>query len=163
MPSELAGGSLKLDFRRASALVLDRDLLCIQILVAMLNGFGLRSIARYQEVAQAIDGLNSRTIDIVIMDPTGYGDKGYGLVSWLRSSSAHPNHGATVVLATGYPTVKAISHMKTCTADFLISKPFSTATLFDRLVWVAQQEGKRGQMLAPGNVVSTTGSGVDLW
>lgn len=153
----------KFNFDKACALILDTDLLCMQVIIGMLAGFGFRNFQRTSTCKQAVDILNMRLVDVVILDPAGFGDEAYDLVKWIRESRTQINCDATILLTTGYASVKTVSRMKSSGADYLICKPFSTSGLLDRLLWVAQSDGMRGQLLAPQSVVSAAGSGVDLW
>jgi|CXWL01.1.fsa_nt_gi DNA-binding response OmpR family regulator len=153
----------KFNFDKANALILDADLLCMQVVVGMLAGFGFRNFRRCTGCKQAVDFLNMQVIDVVIMDPAGFGDEAYDLVKWIRESRTQINCDTTILLTTGYASVGTVSRMKSSGADFLICKPFSTSGLLDRLLWVANNDGMRGQFLAPQSVVSADGSGVDLW
>lgn len=153
----------KFNFDKAAALILDADLLCIQVTIGMLSGFGFRNFRRCTQSKQAVDFLNMQLIDILIMDPAGFGDEVYDLVKWIREGHTQINCHSTILLTTGYASVSSVSKMKSCGADYLICKPFSTSGLLDRLLWVASNDGMRGQFLAPQSVVSADGSGVDLW
>ena len=153
----------KFNFDKASALILDADLLCMQVIIGMLSGFGFRNFHRCTGCKQAVDIMNMRLIDVVILDPAGFGDEVYDLVKWVRESRTQINCNATILLTMGFASVNTVSRMKSCGADFIICKPFSTNGLLDRLLWVANNNGMRGQFLAPQSVVSAEGSGVDLW
>lgn len=152
----------KFNFDRATVLIVDADQLCLQVANNILCGFGFRKIFRCATTAAATDVIKTRALDIVIIDPTGFGDDGYKLVSWMRSNKSSPSSNCAVLMTCGHTTVSLISRTQSIGADYVICKPFSTSALLDRLLWVAKQEGRRG-LVAPAAEVSASGSGLDLW
>ena len=74
-----------------------------------------------------------------------------------------PNAAAPGIMLTAYTYVRLITTARQCGADYVIAKPFSTQGLLERILYVAESEGRRGELIAPAGLVSATGSGVEMF
>lgn len=154
---------IQLDFGKASVLIVDASQLCVEVLAAILNGIGFRKIHRAGRFKVASDLVKLHSIDLIFMDPYPYGEDGYDFVRWLRSERLGTSSTAPVLITSANAGVRTISRARECGADYVVAKPFSTRTIIDRIMWVVESEGRRGELVAPQGLVSSTGSGVDLW
>lgn len=154
---------LTFNFANASVAMIDASPICLEVLTGILSGCGFRKMFRSTDLRSGGDIIKTHTLDLILLDPYGYGDEGYDLVRWLRAEKRTPNATAPIVIVTAYTRVRLISAARQCGADYVIAKPFSTTGLIERVLWVAESEGRRGELLAPSELVSNAGSGVEMW
>jgi DNA-binding response OmpR family regulator len=151
------------NFDGASVAIVEASSLCMELLTNILRGFGFRTNHRCLDLATATDVVKSHAVDLLLIDPFHYGEPAYDFIRWLRSERRGRSSSAVVMIVTARTSIKVISAARNCGADFVLAKPFSVSTLLDRILWVANSEGRRGELIAPADVVSTSGSGVELW
>lgn len=151
------------NFANASVVIIDGSPICIEVLTGILAGCGFRKLFRCTDLASGTDAVKMHRVDLVLLDPYAFGDAAFKFVAWLRSERRGPNATAPVIMLTAYTYVRLITSARQCGADYVIAKPFSTQGLLDRILWVAESEGRRGELIAPPEVVSSTGSGVEMW
>jgi DNA-binding response OmpR family regulator len=151
------------NFANASVVMIDASPICIEVLTGILSGCGFRKMFRCADLAAATDIVKMHSVDLVLIDPYAFGDAAYNFVSWMRSERRGPNAAAPVIILTAYTYVRLITAARQCGADYVIAKPFSTQGLLERVLYVAESEGRRGELIAPPEVVSSTGSGMEMW
>lgn len=155
---------ISFNFEKASILMIDANALCLDVMTGILSGFGFRRIIRCSDMQSGIDAAKKHTIDIILIDPSAFGEEAFNLIKWLRSEQRNPNSTAPVLIISGHTSVRLITSTRQCGADYVIAKPFSTSCLLDRILWVAASETRRGsELMTPANLVSATGSGVEMW
>lgn len=154
---------LSFNFSNASVVMIDSSTICLEVLTGILSGCGFRKMYRCADLRAGGDIIKTHSLDLILLDPYAYGEEGYDLVRWLRSEKRTPNSAASIVFVTGYTRVRLISAARQCGADYVIAKPFSTSGLIERILYVAGSEGRRGELLAPAELVSSSGSGVEMW
>ena len=151
----------RFNFTKASVMIVDRNPICLKILTGILSGFGFRKIRQYETLKGAATEITSWPVDLIFVDPEPFGAEAYDFVRWLRSDKASDCSAAPVIMVTGYTPLRQVTASRQCGADFIISKPFSTSIVLSRLLLVAENESRRGMLQQ--NLVSATGSGVELW
>lgn len=151
------------NFANATVVMIDASPIFIEVLTGILSGCGFRRMFRCQDLRTGTDIVKTHTVDLVLIDPYAFGESAYNFVSWLRSERRGPNTAVPVIILTAYTYVRLITSARQCGADYVVSKPFSTQGLLERILYVAESEGRRGELLAPAEVVSSTGSGVEMW
>ncbi len=151
------------NFTNASVVMIDASPICIQVLTGILSGCGFRKMFRCTDLASGTDIVKTHSVDLVLIDPYAFGEGAYNFVSWMRSERRGPNAAAPVIILTAYTYVRLITAARQCGADYVIAKPFSTQGLLERILYVAESEGRRGELTAPSELVSSTGSGVEMF
>ena len=155
--------SIAFDFSKATVLMVDANGMCLDVLVAILASFGFRQTHRCADFSAATDVVKRHGVDLIFMDPFPYEDAGYDFVRWLRSERLGSSSTAPVIITSANPHVKLISAARDCGVDYVVAKPFSTSVIIDRIAWVVENEGRRGELMAPAELISNAGSGVELW
>lgn len=151
------------NFSRAAVVMVDANQLCIEVMTGILSGFGFRRMFRCNDLQAATDAVKMNAVDLILIDPLPFGDLGYDYVRWVRSEKIGGNATVPVIIVTSSTSVRTITAARRCGADYVIAKPFSTGGLLERIMWVAEAEGRRGELVAPPELVSTQGSGMELW
>lgn len=161
--SETLKTDLTFNFTNAAVVMIDASPIFIEVLTGILSGCGFRRMYRCQDLRTGTDIVKTHAVDLILIDPYAFGDAAYNFVSWLRSEQRGQNSAAPVIILTAYTYVRLITSARQCGADYVVAKPFSTQGLLERILYVAEAEGRRGELLAPPELVSSTGSGVEVW
>jgi CheY-like chemotaxis protein len=122
----------------AVTMVVDDSPFAIELTSQALLGFGIRPKHTCLGAAEAMDILKEQTIDLLVVDCEMPGINGFELVRWLRRSGLDPNAFVPVIMTAAHIRRPRVSDARDCGASFIITKPFSAATLLERIVWVAR-------------------------
>jgi DNA-binding response OmpR family regulator len=156
-------GRKRFSFGKATVVIIDNNAIFQKVLAGILSGLGFRKVRRFESLKEGIEEIKSCTVDLVFIDPQPFGAEAYDFVRWLRSEQLKQSSRAPVIIVSGHTPIRQVTASRQCGADYIIAKPFSTAVVLDRLLWVAEQEECRGGLTASSDIVSPTGSGVELW
>lgn len=151
------------NFEKASVLTVDPSQISTEVMSLMLNGFGFRRLFRCANIDAGIEVAKLRALDLILIDPYAFGGEAYDFIRWLRSEKANPNRETPAIIATAYTDIRMVTNARQCGADYVLNKPFSTRTFLERIIWVAQREGRHSDLMAPSELVSQAGSGMELW
>lgn len=122
----------------AVTMVVDDSPFGLDITASALLGFGIKTKYACHSAAEAIDILQDQAIDLLVVDSEMPDMDGYGLVRWLRRSGLDPNAFAPVIMTAAHVRRSRVSEARDCGANFVITKPFSAASLLERIVWVSR-------------------------
>jgi DNA-binding response OmpR family regulator len=128
----------RINLRDANILVLERSKTSLTILVQVLAGFDARNTAKCLSLAEARSVIESRHIDLVILDPTIENDGGYEFVSWLRRRASE-NRYTPVILVTGHSQESSVKRGLDSGASYFVVKPITPGVLLDRILWIARE------------------------
>jgi CheY-like chemotaxis protein len=121
----------------AVTMIVDDSSFAAEITSSALLGFGIKTRYSVRSGAEAIDVLKSAEIDLLVIDCEMPGMDGFELVRWLRRSGP-PNAFTPVIMTAAHIRRSMVSKARDCGANFVITKPFSAASLLERIVWVAR-------------------------
>lgn len=123
----------------AVTMVVDDSNFAAEITASALLGFGIRTRYSCRSGADAMGILSETEIDLLVVDCEMDGMSGFELVEWLRRSGP-PNAFVPVIMTAAHIRRAMVSRARDCGANFIITKPFSAASLLERIVWVARDE-----------------------
>ncbi len=122
----------------AVTMVVDDSEFGLDLTVEALRGFGIQTRYQCHSAMEAIDILKDHPIDLMLVDCEMPGMDGHELVRWLRNSKLDPNAYVPVIMTAGHVRRSKVGAVRDCGANFLVTKPFSAATLLERVIWVAK-------------------------
>lgn len=122
----------------AVTMVVDDSPFGLDITAGALLGFGIKTKYACHSAAEAIDILKDHPVDLIVVDSEMPDMDGYELVRWLRRSGLDPNAFAPVIMTAAHVRRSRVADARDCGANFIITKPFSAASLLERIVWVAR-------------------------
>jgi CheY-like chemotaxis protein len=122
----------------AVTMIVDDSAFSLDITASALMGFGIKTRYACHSAAEAIEILRDQTVDLLVVDSEMPRMDGYGLVRWLRRSGLDPNAFVPVILTAAHVRRSRVTEARDCGANFVITKPFSAASLLERIVWVAR-------------------------
>lgn len=122
----------------AVTMVVDDSPFGLDITAGALLGFGIKTKYACHSAAEAIEILKDHPVDLLVVDSEMPDMDGYELVRWLRRSGLDPNAFAPVIMTAAHVRRSRVTDARDCGANFIITKPFSAASLLERIVWVAR-------------------------
>lgn len=147
------------NFEGAVTMVIDDSDFARELTIQALSGFGLKVRHALSSAAEAIPILNESAIDLILIDADMPGMSGYEFVRWLRRSKLEPNAFVPIIMTAAHVRRSKVSEARDCGANFLITKPFSSLTLLERIVWVSRDNRpflEVGDYLGPDRRFKTT-------
>lgn len=121
----------------AITMVVDDSPFSAEITSSALLGFGIKTRHSLRSAAEAIAMLGEVEVDLLVVDCEMPGMDGFDLVHWLRRSGP-PNAFVPVIMTAAHIRRSMVARARDCGANFIITKPFSAASLLERIVWVAR-------------------------
>ena len=122
----------------AVAMVVDDSDFGMELTAQALLGFGVTIRYACSDAASAIEIIKDHTIDLLFVDCEMPGMDGHELVRWVRNSGLEPNAFVPIIMTTAHVRKSKVASVRDCGANFLVTKPFSAATLLERVIWVAR-------------------------
>jgi len=122
----------------ATTMIVDDSPFSLDITSSALLGFGIKTKYICHNAAEAMEILKEDAIDLLVVDSEMPGMDGYELVRWLRRSGLDPNAFVPVIMTAGHVRRSRVAEARDCGANFVVTKPFSAASLLERIVWVAR-------------------------
>lgn len=122
----------------AVTMVVDDSPFALELTTQSLTGFGIRPRHACTSAAEAMEILKEQNIDLLVVDSDMPGIDGFELVRWLRRSGLEPNAFVPVIMTAAHIRRPRVAEARDCGASFIITKPFSSTTLLERIVWVAR-------------------------
>lgn len=126
------------NFSNAVTMVVDDSLFGLDLTAEALRGFGIQVRYSCYSAAEAIDVLKDHAIDLMLVDCEMPGMDGHELVRWIRNSGLEPNAYVPIIMTAGHVRKSKVGAVRDCGANYLVTKPFSAASLLERLIWVAR-------------------------
>lgn len=99
----------------------------------VLYSLGFREIESFVALDDLKRAMTTRDFDLVVLEATKVDDPIYDFVARLRRSEISRNPFSVVLVGTWLPEAQVVRKVLDCGADDILSRPFSTAALGDRL------------------------------
>lgn len=122
----------------AVTMIVDDSTFALDITAGALLGFGIKTKFACHSAAEAMEILRDESIDLLVVDSEMPDMDGYELVRWLRRSGLDPNAFTPVIMTAGHVRRSRVAEARDCGANFVVTKPFSAASLLERIVWVSR-------------------------
>ena len=122
----------------AVTMVVDDSVFGMELTAEALRGFGIQIRYACADAGQAIDIIKDHAIDLLFVDCEMPGMDGHEMVRWVRNSGLEPNAFVPIIMTTAHVRKSKVALVRDCGANFLVTKPFSAATLLERVIWVAR-------------------------
>lgn len=129
-----------LNLQRTSVMLADADVMGQSIVVQILVGFGARNVVRCDDAPEVRRHLTNQSFDLILIDPSSFGDEGYELIGWMRRALEPPNKHAPVLVVTGHTEQRRVGQLRDAGANFIVSKPLSAAVLLERILWMSREK-----------------------
>lgn len=122
-----------LDLSTLSFLIVDDNHHMISILREVLRAFGVTQIHSVRDAADAFELIQTRPIDIAIVDYLMEPLDGLDFTRLIRAATDSPNPELPIILLTAYTEWHRVSAARDAGATDVVCKPVSAKTMFQRI------------------------------
>jgi CheY-like chemotaxis protein len=131
----------RLNLSKATVLLLQNNQTELDILGQVFIGFGVKAIRKCLSLNDADDCIKQGILfDLIIVDCDMPGAAGFDFVTRLRRMEDNDNRLTPIMLVSGHTVPSSISKARDCGANFVVAKPITPKTMFDRVMWLAREE-----------------------
>jgi len=131
----------RLNLTKATVLLLQNNQAELDILGQVFIGFGVKAIRKCLSLNEANDCIkNGILFDLIIVDADMAGGAGFEFVQGLRRMEDNDNRLTPIMLVSGHTVPSSITKARDCGANFVVAKPITPKTMFDRVMWLARDE-----------------------
>ncbi len=130
---------MSVSLNRVKFLLVDDNAHAINLVKAMLRGFGSDRLDDAQTISAAKMRMKANPADIVILDYMMGTEEGVTFARWLRNDPESPNQFVPIILLTGHADVTRIKAARDAGVNEFCIKPVTPADLMKRIVTVINQ------------------------
>lgn len=124
---------------RVKFLIVDDNAHAINLVKAMLRGFGTDKLDDAQTIEQAKQRMKANPADIIILDYMMGEEEGVTFARWLRTDPESPNQFVPIILLTGHADMARIMKARDAGVNEFCIKPVTPADLMKRINAVINQ------------------------
>lgn len=128
----------RLAMKAVEPLIVDDNVQSLDLVAAILMGFGINKTVKCGSASEARDMLLTRVFDLVIVDCEMPDEGGYALVRDIRADPQGPNFTVPILMMSAVTPKSKVEAARDDGVNFTIAKPVSPVTLLERMLWVAQ-------------------------
>lgn len=127
---------MTVSLNRVKFLIVDDNAHAINLVKAMLRGFGSDRLDDAQTIDAAKQRMRANPADIVILDYMMGQEEGVTFARWLRNDPDSPNQMVPIILLTGHADVTRVMAARDAGVNEFCIKPVTPADLMKRIVLV---------------------------
>ena len=127
---------MSVSLSRARFLIVDDNTHAVNLVKAMLRGFGADQLYDAQTVDAAQRRMKITPCDIVILDYMLGAEEGVTFARWLRNDPESPAPYTPIILLTGHADRPKIMAARDAGVNEFCVKPVTPADLMKRIAWV---------------------------
>ena len=135
-----AASTDKVNLAQSTVLLVDHNQQSLDVLSSIFHGFGVKEQIKCGSTDEAVRIVQSRKIDLILIDCSMPGMDGCDFVCWLRRESPLPVRFTPVIMLTGYAAESKVSKIRNCGSSFIVTKPLTPAVLLQRILWLGTDE-----------------------
>jgi CheY-like chemotaxis protein len=117
-------------------LIVDDNAHAINLVKAMLRGFGADQLHDAQTIEAAKQRMRATPADIVILDYMMGAEEGVTFARWLRNDPESPAPYTPIILLTGHADRPRLMAARDSGVNEFCVKPVTSADLLKRIAWV---------------------------
>lgn len=130
----------RLGLKGVEPLIVDDNNPSLEVVTAILMGFGINRATKCNSAAEAREVLLSRVFDVVIVDCEMPDEDGFSLVRHIRSDPNSANFTVPILMMSAVTPQSKVEAVRDSGASFTIAKPVSPTTLLERMLWIGQSQ-----------------------
>lgn len=127
---------MSMSLHRLRFLIVDDSTHAVNLVKAMLRGFGASQLDDAQTIAAAKAQMRASPSDIVILDYMLGAEEGVDFARWLRTAPESPAPYTPIILLTGHADRPRIMAARDAGVNEFCVKPITPADLLKRIAWV---------------------------
>ena len=130
----------RVNLARSNVLLIDHNQKSLDMLSSIFQGFGVKQQIKCGSTPDAVSIMETRDVDLVLIDCSMPEMDGYDFVKWLRRETAPPLRYTPVILLTGHASQSKVHKGRDCGASFVVTKPLTPTVLLQRILWLGGDE-----------------------
>ena len=138
----------RVNLSAAEVLLACGDPEALNVLAEMFAGFGVHTPRRCLTTAEAQAAVQTRVLNLLVVDSALADGDGYDFIHWLRRSGIEPNSFAPVILVTGHTRPSQVFKGRDAGASFVVRKPVAPLVMMQRIIWLLNDTRK--YVVSPG-------------
>jgi DNA-binding response OmpR family regulator len=127
---------MSVSLNRLRFLIVDDNTHAVNLVKAMLRGFGADQLHDAQTIDEAKRQMRATPCDIVILDYMLGAEEGVAFAHWLRNAPESPAPHTPIILLTGHADRARIIAARDAGVNEFCVKPVTPADLMKRISWV---------------------------
>lgn len=130
----------RVNLARSTVLLVDHNQKSLDMLSSIFHGFGVKQQIKRGSTAEAVEVVQTRDIDLILIDCSMPSMDGYDFTRWLRRETPAPVRYTPVIMLTGHAAQSKVHKGRDCGASFVVTKPLTPSVLLQRILWLAGDE-----------------------
>ena len=130
----------RVNLARSTVLLIDHNQKSLDMLSSIFHGFGVKQQIKRSTTAEAVSTVETRDVDLILIDCSMPGMDGYDFTKWLRRETPPPIRYTPVILLTGHAAQSRVHKGRDCGASFVVTKPLTPTVLLQRILWLGGDE-----------------------
>lgn len=130
----------RVNLARSTVLLVDHNQKSLDMLSSIFQGFGVKQQIKRATTAEAVSTMETRDVDLILIDCSMPEMDGYDFTRWLRRETAPPIRYTPVILLTGHAAQSRVQKGRDCGASFVVTKPLTPTVLLKRILWLGGDE-----------------------
>ena len=132
----------RVNLSTAEVLLACGDPEALNVMAEMFAGFGVHTPRRCLTLAEAQAAVETRIVNLFVIDSALADAEGYDFIHWLRRSDTAPNCFAPVILMTGHTKPSQVFRGRDAGASFVVRKPVAPMVMMQRILWLLNDQRK---------------------
>lgn len=132
-------GSERVNLTHSTVLLVDDQPTSLDLLSSIVQGFGVREQLKCPSAKAAVELIQRRAVDLILIDCVMPEMDGYDFVRWLRREAPEPARFTPVVMILGHAAQARVVRGRDCGASFIVAKPLTPSVLLKRIMWLGAQ------------------------
>lgn len=133
------GSEARINLKKAVVMVIETSEESLEMTSQVLKGFGVGTLRKFLNVAEAKTLLQSRSVDLIVIDPTVGDGAGYDFIRDLRRSG-WPSASVPIMLVAGHLRKSDVERGRDVGVNCVVLKPATPDVLLNHLIWVARDK-----------------------
>jgi CheY-like chemotaxis protein len=130
----------RVNLARSSVLLVDHNQKSLDMLSSIFHGFGVKEQIKRSTTAEAVEVVDTRDVDLILIDCSMPDMDGYDFTRWLRRETPPPVRYTPVIMLMGHAAQSKIQKSRDCGASFIVTKPLTPTVLLQRVLWLGADE-----------------------
>ncbi|GLK48969.1 response regulator [Brevundimonas intermedia] len=126
----------KINLAHSTVLLVDDQPTSLDLLSSIVQGFGVREQLKCHAAKDAVELLQRRAVDLILVDCAMPEMDGYDFVRWLRREAAEPARFTPVIMILGHAAHARVARGRDCGASYIVAKPLTPSVLLRRIAWL---------------------------
>lgn len=129
----------RINLAHATVLLVDDQQTSLDLLGSIVQGFGVREQLKCHSAREAVDLVQRRAVDLILIDCAMPDMDGYDFVRWLRREAPEAARYTPVIMILGHAAGARVARGRDCGASFIVAKPLRPAVLLKRIIWLGAE------------------------